>query len=173
MSDYGNPDNPWSGGHEQPHEQPHEHSHEGHAPTFEGHEQATPEHERQAHEPDPTASESGENDPPTAPIVLPTRRTRKRQGPRKMVDQPTQRFEGQMYVRQYEQSTQVINRLKREKASVPSAERRRLTLNTLVRVAMTVLLEHRSALKGTTEEELLEQFRRSLSNRSEQRPEES
>ena len=79
-----------------------------------------------------------------------------------MVEQPTQRFEGQMYAKQYEQATQVMNRLKREKRAVPSEERRRLTINSLVRVAMTVLLEHRSALKGTTEEELLEQFRASL-----------
>lgn len=86
----------------------------------------------------------------------------KRRGPRKMVEQPTQRFEGQMYERQYEQASQLVNRLKREKRSVPSTERRRLTINSLVRVAMTVLLEHRSALKGTTEEELLEQFRASL-----------
>ena len=86
----------------------------------------------------------------------------KRKGPRKMVEQPTQRFEGQMYAKQYEQATQVMNRLKREKRAVPSEERRRLTINSLVRVAMTVLLEHRSALKGTTEEELLEQFRASL-----------
>ena len=91
----------------------------------------------------------------------------RKRGPRKMVDQPTQRFEGQMYVKQYEQGMQIVARLKREKASVPPQKRRRLTLNTLVRVAMTVLLEHRSALKGVTEEELLQQFRESLAARVE------
>lgn len=117
-------------------------------------------HEHHEHHETPAeTSDSHQEAPPTKPRA-------KRPGPRKMVDQPTQRFEGQMYVRQYDQGTQVVNRLKREKSSVPSAERRRLTINTLVRVAMTVLLEHRQALKGVTEEELLEQFRESLAARA-------
>lgn len=125
----------------------------------------TPWHEGQNHDHHEPAEPHAET-PDSHPEEPQPKPRAKRSGPRKMVDQPTQRFEGQMYVKQYDQGMQVVNRLKREKSSVPPAERRRLTLNTLVRVAMTVLLEHRQALKGVTEEELLEQFRESLAARA-------
>lgn len=89
----------------------------------------------------------------------------KKKGPKPMTNQPTMRFEGQLYAKQYERGNRVINRLKVENRSVPSAERRRMTLNTLVRIGMTVVLEHESALHGRSEEELLEALRNSIADR--------
>lgn len=89
----------------------------------------------------------------------------KRRGPKPMTNQPTTRFEGQLYLKQYERGNRVINRLKIENRSVPSAERRRMTLNTLVRIGMAVVLEHESALHGRSEEELLEALRNAIAAR--------
>lgn len=83
-----------------------------------------------------------------------------------MLDGPTVRFEGQLLPRQFQQSTAVVQRLKLENQKVPAAQRKRFTINTLVRVAMTVLLEHKNALHGATEDELLESFRRSIAKRA-------
>ncbi|MGO2933143.1 hypothetical protein [Microbacterium sp.] len=82
-----------------------------------------------------------------------------------MTDQPTTRFEGQLYPRQYQQATEVITRLKVENRQTPSSERRRMTVNTLVRIGMTIVLEHRSALHGNNEAELLQALRASIARR--------
>lgn len=89
----------------------------------------------------------------------------KRRGPKKMTDQPTTRFEGQLYPKQYQQASEVITRLKVENRSVASSERRRMTINTLVRIGMVIVLEHRNALHGVSEAELLESLRKSIAKR--------
>jgi len=100
---------------------------------------------------------------PETPSPAP-RRARKK-GPKPMTDQPTVRFEGQLYPKQYERAKRVEGRLKLENRAAPSAERRRLTINTLVRVGMAIVLEHESALHGRSEEEILEALRASIAKR--------
>jgi hypothetical protein len=86
----------------------------------------------------------------------------KKPGPKPMTDEPTVRVEGQLYVTQQTAGVATLARLKVENRAVPAAERRRLSINTLIRIGMTIVLEHADELHGKTEAELMESLRAAL-----------
>lgn len=85
-----------------------------------------------------------------------------RRGPKPITDRPTKRFEGKAYPEQIVQLAQLETRLTMEAKATPSAERRRITLNTFVRLGLEVVLAHADNLTGANEDELLESLRRSI-----------
>jgi hypothetical protein len=100
----------------------------------------------------------------TPPVEAPA--PSKKRGPKPMTDEPTVRVEGQLFAGQYDAATAVVSRLKIENRATPSAERRRMTINTLIRLGMTIVLEHESALHGKSEDELLSALRQSLASKN-------
>jgi hypothetical protein len=105
-------------------------------------------------------SNEGNGEPESSPA--PT----KKRGPKPMTDEPTVRIEGQLFPHQYDAATVIVNRLKIENRDTPSGERRRMTINTLVRLGMTIVLEHEAALHGRSEDELMDALRRSIESRN-------
>ena len=103
--------------------------------------------------------------PDSAPQNRPARA--KKPGPKPMTDEPTVRIEGQLYVAQQTAGMATLARLKIENKSTPSAERRRLSINTLIRIGMTIVLDHADDLHGKTEDELLASLRAALGTDSE------
>lgn len=87
-----------------------------------------------------------------------------RRGPKPITDRPTKRFEGKAYPEQIVKLVELETRLTMEAKSIPSAERRRITLNTFVRLGLEVVLAHADNLTGANEDELLESLRRSISS---------
>lgn len=86
----------------------------------------------------------------------------RKRGPRPMVDRATVRVEAQVYPEQHETAMRTLNRLKIENRPVPREDRRRFTINTLIRASLTIALEHADELHGHTEDELLNSLRESL-----------
>jgi hypothetical protein len=78
----------------------------------------------------------------------------RKRGPKFITDQPTTRVEGQLYVPQFEAGMGILARLKAENKK--TAGRRRMTINTLIRIGMAVIIEHRDELHGASEQELLD-----------------
>lgn len=97
-----------------------------------------------------------------AAAVAPAPRKR---GPKPMTDEPTTRIEGQLYLPQYTSAMGVLARLKVENKNVRG--RLRLSINTLVRVGMSIVLDHEDQLHGSTEAELLQALREALRTSSE------
>lgn len=77
-----------------------------------------------------------------------------KRGPKFITDEPTTRVEGQLYVPQFEAGMGILARLKAENKK--TAGRRRMTINTLIRIGMAVIIEHRDELHGASEQELLD-----------------
>lgn len=94
-------------------------------------------------------------------------KTGKKRGPKLMTSEPTVRIEGQLYLHQYDAGSAIVSRLKIENRLTPSGERRRMTINTLIRLGMTIVLEHESALHGASEDELLAALRESIQTHNE------
>lgn len=93
--------------------------------------------------------------PPAAGSPAPRKR-----GPKFMTDEPTTRIEGQLYVPQYTAAVGLLARLKVENKKVPG--RRRMSINSLIRVGMAVMLEHQDELHGSTENELSDALHEAL-----------
>ena len=119
--------------------------------------------------------EDGTQDAPSspAPIVANTKTSplpedapkhHSRRGPRPITNQPTKRFEGKAYPSQIVQLAQLETRLTMEGKSVPATERRRITLNTFVRMGLDIVLAHADNLTGANEDQLLESLRRSIAS---------
>lgn len=104
--------------------------------------------------PEPTVSEP---DP-----LAESEKTGGKRGPKPILDEPTKRFEGQLLIPQHDAASALVTRLTMANRKVPAAERRRLTINTLVRVGMAVVLEHRDNLSGHTEQQILDALRASI-----------
>lgn len=72
------------------------------------------------------------------------------------------RIEGRLHYKQLRELNALTLKL-RDHRNSPGGERERITNNTLLRVAVEVLLKHQSALKGSTERELTDSLMRHLS----------
>lgn len=72
------------------------------------------------------------------------------------------RIEGRLWPRQVQRLNTLRLDLQDQRTDEDVEGRERLTNNTLLRVAVDVLLDHRDALKGNTEEELTESLRQHL-----------
>lgn len=70
------------------------------------------------------------------------------------------RYEGRLWPDQLRDLTAL--RLDLQEARTDHGDRERLTNNTLIRIGVAALLDHKDALAGNTEEELLEALRRHL-----------
>lgn len=77
------------------------------------------------------------------------------------------RIEGRLWPRQIRSLNSLRLDLQDQRTDEDVENRERLTNNTLLRVAVDVLLDHKEALKGNTEEELTESLRQRLAT---QRP---
>lgn len=104
---------------------------------------------------------------PSVPPVEPPK-AGKKSGPKPVTDEPTKRFEGQLYVPQHNALSALLTRLSVEnKATTPASERRRLTINTFVRLGIEIVLSHEANLHGKTEQELLASLRASIAENPE------
>lgn len=127
------------------------------------HEHGWQHHEDRSHEvPGPPSAPVVDDTSTVAETAVETRPKGAKRGPKPMVDRDTMRVEAQLYPEQFTAAMTTLARLKIEHREVPRSERRRFTVNTLIRVSMTVLLEHADELHGRTEEELLACFRECL-----------
>lgn len=105
-----------------------------------------------ATDPPPPATSAGESPEPKA-------RARRKQTRR--YDQMA-RIEGRLHLKQLRELTALTLKL-RDQRGTPAGERERITNNTLLRVAVAVLLKHQHALVGTTEAELTDSLLTHLS----------
>lgn len=88
----------------------------------------------------------------------------KPRGPKPITDEPTKRFEGKAYPRQIVELAELETRLTMEAKKVPAAQRRRITLNTFVRLGLDIVLAHADNLAGANEAELREALYRSIAS---------
>lgn len=93
-----------------------------------------------------------------APVAAP----KVKRGRRTVSDEPLRRYAGQMSIDQFTAATNLLERIKYENKSDRSSLRRAMTINSLVRVAMSILLEHADDIHGRNESEALMTLRAAI-----------
>jgi hypothetical protein len=96
------------------------------------------------------------DDPEAEPIVAPSEPAApaRRQSPKQPLYLQMERKETRIRTTQYDQLTTLSRRLNRKKPRGEGAPKERITENTLIRVAIDLLLAQQGRLSGATEEEL-------------------
>lgn len=103
---------------------------------------------------------NGDHGDTSSPATIETEPKPRRRRKRRFEDM--RRIEGRLWPRQIRSLNSLRLDLQDQRTDEEVDNRERLTNNTLLRIAVAVLLDHKDALKGNTEEELLESLRRHL-----------